>query len=74
VKRLVSWFLHDGLVAAVLVWAGAVGLMAYDLTDAGRRWILAALSLGGVATIGGIVWIRAYVDGLQEASNRGTES
>jgi len=62
VKRLLQWFLHYGLVASVLVWAGAVGLMAYRLDDSPWRWAFVALSIGGVATIGAIIWIRKYID------------
>ncbi len=72
-KTLLQWFLHYGLVAAVLVWAGAVGLMAYHLTDSEWRWAFAVLSVGGLATIGGILWIRGYIDGLTEASKKGSE-
>ena len=72
-NRLLRWFLHYGLVAAVLVWAGAVALMAYHLHDSEWRWAFAALSVGGIATIGGILWIRTYIDGLIEASKQGHE-
>jgi len=73
VKLLLQWFLHYGLVASVLVWAGAVGLMAYHLTDSEWRWAFAALSVGGIATIGGIFWIRTYIDGLTGLSKKETE-
>ena len=73
-KVLLRWFLHYGLMAAVLVWAGAVGLMAYHLTDSEWRWAFAVLSVGGLATIGGILWIRTYIDGMTEASQKGNGS
>lgn len=73
-KRLLQWFLHYGLMAAILVWAAAVGLMAYHLTDSEWRWAFAALSVGGVATIAGILRIRAYIDRLTETSQKGNES
>ena len=73
-KVLLRWFLHYGLMAAVLVWAGAVGLMAYHLTDSEWRWAFAALSVGGLTTIGGILWIRTYIDGITEASQKGNGS
>ena len=72
-KRLLQWFLHYGLVASILVWAAAVGLMAYHLTDSEWRWAFAALSIGGLATIGGIFWIRSYIDGLTESSKKENE-
>ena len=71
--QLLQWFLHYGLMASVLVWAGAVGLMAYHLTDAEWRWAFAALSVGGIATIGGIFWIRTYIDGLTGLSKKEPE-
>jgi hypothetical protein len=74
VKVLLQWFLHYGLAASVLVWAGAVGLMAYHLNDSPWRWAFAALSVGGVATIGAIIWIRKYIDRQSEAANKGTQS
>ena len=72
-KRLLHWFLHYGLAASVLVWAGAVGLMAYHLTDSEWRWAFAALSVFGLVTIGGIFWIRSYIDGLAASSKKGQE-
>jgi len=71
VKTLLQWFLHYGLMAAILVWAAAVGLMAYHLADSEWRWAFAALSVGGMATIAGILRIRAYIDSLTEASQKG---
>ena len=73
-KLLLQWFLHYGLMAAVLVWAAAVGMMSYHLTDSEWRWAFAALSVGGLVTIGGILWIRAYIDGMTEASQKGNGS
>ncbi len=73
-KTLLQWFLHYGLMAAILVWAAAVGLMAYHLADSEWRWAFAALSVGGIATIGGIFWIRTYIDRLTETSQKGNES
>jgi len=73
VSRLLQWFLHYGLMAAVLVWAGAVALMAYHLADSEWRWAFAALSAGGLVTIGGIFWMRTYIDGLTDSSKKGHE-
>lgn len=70
-NRFLRWFLHYGLVAAVVVWAGAVAMMAYHLHDSEWRWAFAALSVGGIATIGGIFWIRSYIDGMTESSRKG---
>jgi hypothetical protein len=46
---------------------------AYHLADSEWRWAFAALSVGGIATIGGIFWIRSYIDGLTGASKKGNE-
>jgi hypothetical protein len=62
--RFLEFFMNYGLIAAILVWAGAVGLMAYHLTDSRWRWAFAALSVGGFATVGLILWIRKYVNAL----------
>ncbi len=69
-NRFLQLFLNYGLVAAVLVWAAVVALMAYHLTDSVWRWAFAALSIGGFVTIGGIYWIRKYIDSLDKASER----
>ena len=61
-------FLDYGLVVAVLVWAGVVGLMAYRLDDSPWRWVFAALAVGGIVTVGVILKIRRYVDALNKAS------
>jgi len=74
VNRLLQWFLHYGLMAAILVWAAAIGMMAYHLADSEWRWAFAALSVGGIATIGGIFWIRSYIDRLTDPSQKGNES
>ena len=61
-------------MAAILVWAAAVGMMAYHLVDSEWRWAFAVLSVSGIATIGGILWIRTYIDRLNETSQKGNES
>ncbi|MEX5212558.1 MAG: hypothetical protein NW703_00180 [Nitrospiraceae bacterium] len=57
-----------GLMAAILVWAGAVGLMAVNLPDSPWRWVFASLSIAGVATVYGIVRIRRYINSLSKPS------
>jgi len=66
VKGFVQYFMNYGLIAAVLVWAAVVGLMAYHLEDSPWRWAFIALSAGGIATVGGIIKIRKYIDGLNK--------
>lgn len=72
-KRVLEWFLNYGLVAAILVWAITVALMAYRLTDSPWRWVFVALSLGGLATIAGIFWIRKYINSLAKPSDQETK-
>ena len=57
----------------MVVWAGAVGMMAYHLKDSEWRWAFAVLSVLGFVTIGGIFWIRSYIDGLSDPSRKGQE-
>ena len=57
-----------GLMAAILVWAGAVGLMAINLPDSPWRWVFAGLSIAGLATVYGIVRIRRYINSLSKTS------
>ena len=65
---MLKGFLNYGLVAAVLVWAAVVGMMAYRLEESPWRWAFIALAFGGILTIGGIFWIRRYVDALNKTS------
>jgi MFS family permease len=67
VKGLLQYFMNYGLIAAVLVWAAVVGLMAYHLEDSPWRWAFVALAAGGIATVGGIIKIRKYIDGLNKS-------
>jgi membrane protein implicated in regulation of membrane protease activity len=62
-----------GLMAAILVWAGAIGLMAINLPDSPWRWVFASLSIAGVATVYGIVRIRRYINSLSKTSEQGKQ-
>ncbi|GKS57765.1 hypothetical protein YTPLAS18_12920 [Nitrospira sp.] len=73
-KRVLEWFLNYGLVAAILVWAITVALMAYQLTDSPWQWAFVVLSLGGLATIAGIFWIRKYINSLAKPPDQETKS
>ncbi len=69
-NRLLQWFMNYGLVAAILVWAATVALMAYHLEDSPWRWAFILLSLGGVATVGVIFWIRKYVNAMTKPQSQ----
>lgn len=69
-KRLLSLFMNYGLMAAVLVWAAVVALMAYHLDESPWRWAFIALAVVGIATAGGIIKIRKYIDGLNKSSQQ----
>ncbi len=68
VKGFLQWFMQYGLVAAIVVWAGAIGLMAYHLDDSPWRWAFATLAVGGLATVWGISRIRRYVDAMSQTA------
>ncbi len=67
-KGFLQWFMQYGLVTAIVVWAGAIGLMAYHLHDSPWRWAFAALAVGGLATVWGISRIRRYVDTMMKTA------
>ncbi len=69
-KRFLQHFMNYGLMAAVLMWAAVVALMAYHLDDSPWRWAFIALAAGGIATVGGIIKIRQYIDGLNKSSQQ----
>lgn len=67
-NRFLQFFLHYGLVVAVLVWAAVVGLMAYHLDDSPWRWAFVSLAGAGMVTVGGILWLRKYIDSLSRSA------
>lgn len=70
-KRLVLKFMEHGLLWAIIVWAAAVGLMAYHAKEPSLRWAFAALSTTGVVLVAVINWARKR---LQTASPDGKET
>jgi hypothetical protein len=65
--------MNYGLVAAILMWAATVALMAYHLKDSPWRWAFVLLSLGGLATVGLILWIRKYVNNMAKPEGEGNK-
>lgn len=63
-------YLNYGLIASVVVWAAIVGMMAYRLNESPWRWAFVALVFAGGLTVAVILWIKKYVDRLNEASKK----
>lgn len=57
-RRLVLKFMEHGLLWAILVWAGAVALMAINTPDRFWRWTFLGLSATGVVIVVVINWAR----------------
>jgi hypothetical protein len=62
--------MNYALVAAVLVSTAPVGVLAYRLEGSRWRWPMVALSLAGIGTAVGIIWIRKYIDRQPKASEQ----
>jgi hypothetical protein len=58
VRRLILKFMEHGLLWAILVWAGAVALMAINTPDPFWRWTFLGLSATGVVIVVVINWAR----------------
>ena len=63
-------YLNYGLVASVVIWAAIVGLMAYRLNESPWRWAFVGLVFAGGLTIVVILWIKKYVDRMNEAERK----
>ena len=63
-------FLNYGLIASVVIWAAIVGVMAYRLNESPWRWAFVALVFCGGLTVAVIIWIKKYVDRLNEAEQK----
>ena len=68
VKGFRSWFMHYGLVAAVLVSTALVAVLAFRLDGSRWRWPMVALALAGIGTAVGILWIKRYINSLTKKS------
>ncbi|MEO8338991.1 MAG: hypothetical protein ABI604_04630 [Nitrospirota bacterium] len=72
-KGFRGWFMNYALVAAVLVSTAPVGVLAYRLEGSRWRWPMVALSLAGIGTAAGIIWIRKYIDRQPKAPDHESE-
>ena len=63
-------YLNYGLIASVVIWAAIVGMMAYRLNESPWRWAFVVLVFAGGVTIAVILWIKKYVDRLNEAEKK----
>lgn len=63
-------YLNYGLIASVVVWAAIVGVMAYRLNESPWRWAFVGLVFAGGLTIVVILWIKKYVDRMNEAERK----
>ena len=67
-KGFRGWFMHYGLVAAVLVSTALVAVLAFRLDGSRWRWPMVALALAGIGTAVGILWIKRYINSLTKKS------
>jgi hypothetical protein len=73
VKRLILKFMEHGLLWAIIVWAGAVALMAINTPDPFWRWSFLGLSATGVIIVIVINWARKKLFSATQASKDGSE-
>ena len=72
-RRLILKFMEHGLLWAILVWAGAVALMAINTPDLFWRWVFLGLSATGVVIVIVINWARKKLVSAARASKDGSE-
>ena len=72
-RRLILKFMEHGLLWAILVWAGAVALMAINTPDPFWRWTFLGLSATGVVIVVVINWARKKLVSAARASKDGSQ-
>ncbi len=72
-RRLILKFMEHGLLWAILVWAGAVALMAINTPNPFWRWAFLGLSATGVIIVIVINWARKKLLSATQASKDGSE-
>ncbi|GEM_PF-292537 len=69
-EEMLRAYLNYGLIASVVIWAAIVGVMAYRLNESPWRWAFVGLVFAGGLTVAVILWIKKYVDRLNEAEEK----
>ncbi len=72
-KGFRGWFMNYALVAAILAATAPVAILAYRLDGSRWRWPMVALTLAGIGTAAGILWIRKYIDRQPKAPDQGRQ-
>ena len=72
-RRLILKFMEHGLLWAILVWAGAVALMAINTPDPFWRWAFLGLSATGVIIVVVINWARKKLVRAAQGPKEGNE-
>jgi len=73
VKRLILKFMEHGLLWAILVWAGAVALMAINTPDPFWRLVFLGLSATGVVIVIVINWARKKMVSAAQVQKDGSQ-
>ena len=73
VRRLILKFMEHGLLWAIIVWAGAVALMAVNTPDPFWRWSFLGLSATGVIIVIVINWARKKLFSATHPSKDGSQ-
>ena len=72
-KRLILKFMEHGLLWAILVWAGAVALMAINTPDPFWRLVFLGLSATGVVIVIVINWARKKMVSAAQVQKDGSQ-
>ena len=73
-RRLILKFMEHGLLWAILVWAGAVALMAINTPSPYWRWVFLGLSATGVIIVVVINWARKKLMMTAQGTKDGSQS
>ena len=73
-RRFILKFMEHGLLWAILVWAGAVALMAVNTPAPFWRWTFFGLSAAGVMIVVVINWARTKLLTTAQGTKDGSQS